>query len=240
LYSCLYEWLKEQNRNNVFIGTDQFFAWVPDQPLIRVSPDVYLLNDPPQILPDSWQTWLPGHNPPCLAFEIVSKGNWRKDYQDIQQKYAQLGVEELVIFDPIIAANRNLKTKKRSALQLFRRTTDGSFRKIYAGNNSIYCQELGAWLVIVEKFLRISRNQAGTNLVPTVEESEERERVAKELALKAKEKERNAKEKERKAKEKERKAKEQEQLARQNAERLLVEAQAEITRLKRLLGQNNT
>ena len=224
LLSCICEWAAEQNWDDVFIGADQFFAWVPEHPLVRISPDVYLLDHPLKPLPGSWQMWLPGHRPPRLAFEIVSEGNWRKDYQDIPKKYAQLGTKELVIFDPEAAAGRTKKIYQRFSLQIFRRAANGLFNKIYSGLGPVHCEELNAWLVSVEEdkqaYLRIARNAEGTDLVPTTVESKEREMVFKEQ--------------ERVAKEQERMFKEQEQLARKEAERLLAEALMEIEKLKQV------
>ncbi|HEU4534400.1 MAG TPA: Uma2 family endonuclease, partial [Polyangiaceae bacterium] len=45
--SSLGELAAQQGWQNVFLAGDNFFAWVREHPLVRVSPDVYLLDDPP-------------------------------------------------------------------------------------------------------------------------------------------------------------------------------------------------
>src|SRR5512145_2030031 len=94
---------------NVLVGVDAFFSWLETEPLVRVSPDVYLLDDPPSPpWPRSWQVWQskPGAariHPPRFALEVVSPESWRKDYDDNPPKYALLGAGELLIYDPEVA-----------------------------------------------------------------------------------------------------------------------------------------
>lgn len=62
------------------------------EPNVRVSPDAYLLDDPPpRPRPRMWQTWRAGHLPPRFALEVASPENWRKDYEDNPPKYSLLG-----------------------------------------------------------------------------------------------------------------------------------------------------
>lgn len=210
LLSYLTQLAKERKWQNVFIGADQFFAWVENEPLVRVSPDVYLLDDPPpRPFPDSWQTWLPGHKPPRLAFEIVSK-----DYNQAPAKYAQLGTQELIIFDPQAVITSKL-SRKRVVLQIFRRAVDSGFIQVYQGTGPARSEELDAWLVVkrdaMTASLGIARNAAGTDLVLSTEQILEQEAQARQQADQVQA---------------------QERLARQQAERLLAEAVAELQRLK--------
>lgn len=180
LRSVLRQLARERGWSTVYVGADQFFAWVQEEPLVRVSPDVYLLDDPPAPpLPASWQTWKPGHRPPRFAVEIVSGDErhperWRKDYDEAPQKYAQLGTTELVIFDPEVALGR-VSTRERVALQVFRREVDGGFLRTYVGSGPVESIELGARLVVVTDGavarLRIARAETG-ELVPTAEEAQ--------------------------------------------------------------------
>jgi len=200
---------RERGWQDVHIGADQFFAWVEHEPLVRVSPDVYVLDHPPpRPLPPSWQTWLPGHWPPRLAFEIVSGETWRKDYHDSPEKYAQLGTRELVVFDPEAAAGRNTSAE-RVALQVFRREADSGFARVYRGAGPARSDELEAWLVVLREgeaaILGVSRDAEGRDLVPTLEQARERAELARE----------------------------QERAAREQAERRLAAALAELERIKR-------
>jgi hypothetical protein len=119
-----------------------------------------------------WQTWLPGHEPPRWALEIVSD-DWKKDYEDNPPKYAQLGTRELVIFDPYAAElgpNGN-GSQARTPLQVYRRGADGAFVRVHRGNGPAHSEEIGAWLVVRREGgvadLRIARDAAGADLVPT-------------------------------------------------------------------------
>jgi Uma2 family endonuclease len=188
LLSSLGELAFERGWQNVYWSGDNFFAWVPSEPLVRVSPDAYLMDDaPPPPRPKSWQTWLPGHKAPRWAVEVVSEA-WRKDYDDNPPKYAQLGVKELVIFDPE-ARESARQQKERVPLQLYRRGDDGAFVRAYRGDGPVFCEQIGAWLVIVPDGaaarLRIARDAAGKDIVPTAAErarAEEKARRAEEKA----------------------------------------------------------
>ena len=155
-----------------YVGQDAFFAWLPDHPLVRVSPDIYLLPaEPPRPLPGSFQTWRPGHEPPLFAVEVVSD-DWKKDYELNPQKYALLGVQELVIFDPRPAAAK--PGGARTPLQVYRRTEDGAFACTHRGTGPVALQTVPADLVIVEtprgRRLRLARQG---KLLPTTREREE-------------------------------------------------------------------
>lgn len=196
LRSALRELAGERGWSRVFVGSDQFFAWVPEEPQVRVSPDVYLLDDPPAPpMPASWQTWREGHRPPRFAVEIVSGDaehpeRWRKDYDQAPQKYAQLGTRELVIFDPEAALGR-ARDHQRAALQVYRRQADGAFMRFYCGSGPFASHELAAFLVVATgdgvARLRIARDAQGLDLVPTAAEARDEARRALDAERRARE-----------------------------------------------------
>lgn len=166
----------ERQWKDVFFSGDQFFAWRQDEPFVRVSPDIYMLDHPPSPpFPPMWETWRPGHSPPRFAVEIVSL-DWKKDYEQAPAKYAQLGTKELVIFDPEIALNQ-VKHELRFPLQVYRRDEDGVFARSYAGSGPAYSEQLNAWLVVYQKNgsvrLRLARDALGLDLIPTIAEQKE-------------------------------------------------------------------
>jgi Uma2 family endonuclease len=174
ILSTLAELADERGWADIFWASDSFFAWVRSEPLVRVSPDVYLMDGPPpEPRPRMWQTWLPGHRPPRWAVEIVSE-DWRKDYEDAPLKYAQLGARELVIFDPD-AARSPERRSSRAPLTLYRRSADGAFVRVYSGQGPVWSEEIGAALVAKPMgavvHLVIARDAAGQDLVPTSEEA---------------------------------------------------------------------
>jgi Uma2 family endonuclease len=157
---------------NVFIGSDQFFQWVKAHPQVQVSPDFYLLDDPPDPahpLPKSWQTWLPGIHPPRFAVEVVSDQP-RTDHDDAPERYSSLGTSELVIFDP----KGERRRPKRGVITLYRRSAEGAFVETYAGPGPAWSKELDCWLVVTgrgeKRRLRLARDARGDDLVPTTEE----------------------------------------------------------------------
>ena len=170
LLSAMAELARERGWARTLVAGDQFFAWVRHEPQVRISPDVYLLDDPPPPpYPAMWRTWLPGQAAPRFAIEVVSD-DWAKDYILAPRKYAQLGTRELVVFDPDAA-----RRTRRVALQLFRRDpTTGALVCVAAGAAPVHSEELDAWLVVQQNpggdRLRIARDPAGRDLVPTTEE----------------------------------------------------------------------
>ncbi|HEX2570966.1 MAG TPA: Uma2 family endonuclease [Polyangia bacterium] len=194
LLSCLSEWAREQGWSRRYCGSNQFFAWIEREPLVRVSPDVYVIDDPPEPpLPRMWQTWLPGHRPPRFAVEVVSE-DWKKDYEENPLKYAQLGVRELVIFDPEALSLKS--PGERVAMQLYRRGEDGAFVRTHAGAGPVYSEELGAYLVVRKEGavarLRLARDPGGAALVPTVDEARQREAEARQREAEARQREAEA------------------------------------------------
>jgi Uma2 family endonuclease len=170
---------EELGWNEAYVDFDQFFGWVPSEPLVRISPDAFVLRDPPPFpLPASWQVWRHGHHAPTFALEVVSQ-DWRKDYHEIPQKYAHLGVEELVIYDPA-AADRQTRVEERVPIQLYWRAPDGLFVCRYTGEGPVESSVLGVHLVIVRtetwSFLRLAYDPEGRHLVPTEVERAENAR----------------------------------------------------------------
>jgi len=169
---------EELGLSEAFIGTDAFIAWVESEPLVRVSPDVYLMPRRPDPVPASFQLWRPGHEPPILAVEIVS-ADWKKDYEGAPQKYAQLGCAELVIFDPD-AVDREPPRPDRHPIQVYRRSPDGLFLCVHAGPEPAWIDRLQAWGVVrhtdLAPLLRLAYDRTGRELVPTPVERAARER----------------------------------------------------------------
>lgn len=152
------------------VGSDAFFAWVPAHPLVRISPDLYLLDSQVEPLPASFQMWKPGHVPPLFALEVVSE-DWRKDYDENPKKYAQLGAKELVIFDPDAAGESRAARGQRVPLQVFRRNSEGFLCRVYAGPGPVWSETLGLLFFIAnlgqgrDVRLRFAYDREGRNWV---------------------------------------------------------------------------
>ncbi|MGB0680932.1 MAG: Uma2 family endonuclease, partial [Polyangiales bacterium] len=188
LISCIEELGRERGWQDWLCAGDQFFAWMREEPLVRISPDVYILDHPPlPPEPASWQTWMPGHHAPSFAVEVVSE-NWRKDYVEGPKKYAALGCPELVIFDP--EAMCGPVSPARVPLQVWRQTgAPGSLEQVHAGSGPDYAQRLDAWLVPVHQGgrtrLRLAYDAHGKLWVPTSAEASKRAERAQQQAEQA-------------------------------------------------------
>ena len=181
----------ERGWSDVNISSDQFFAWMPEEPLVRVSPDVYVQTiAPPTPAPGMWETWRPEHPPPAFAVEVVSAhpsrpSDWRKDYDHNPAKYAQLGARELVIFDPDALTGR-AREAQRVPLQAYRREPDGSFVRYHHGPGPLRSDVLDIWIVAQRLGdagrMRLARDAEGRTLVPTLAEARDEERRARAAA----------------------------------------------------------
>ena len=161
---------------NVRVGKDEFYAWVKKHPLVRISPDTFVMDDPPEgRRPRIWQTWRAGVNPPRFALEVVSDNSPRKDLVDGPAKYRQLKTLELVIFDQTIAQGGHPRSK-RVPLEVWRRTPAGRFQRVHRGSAPAWSEQLQSWLVVTfdatgAAILRLARDEQGATLVPTAVEA---------------------------------------------------------------------
>jgi len=187
-------------------GADQFIYWEEGNPARRLAPDIYVLpNVDPNVALRSWRTWETGIVP-SFVVEVASD-DFEKDYDDNPALYAELGVRELVVFDP----HAKLSSRgRRVRWQVFRRIARrGLVRVEVSQGDRVRSKVLGAWLRAVGEGdavrLRVALGAHGDDIYPTEAEAE------------------------RAAKEQERAAKEQERAARRVAE-------AEVARLRALLA----
>jgi Uma2 family endonuclease len=225
LFSCLRKLLEEQNRD-WFVNYEQKMNLDPHDQRVGVCPDIYVLPCQPQD-PNfaEWPAYLPGIPVPVFALEAVSPSNWEKDYTQSPQKYAKLGVEELLLFDEPAMEGKS-PASDPYVLQLYRKEKGGVLRRVYAGEGPVYSAVLGAWFRTVGNKLTVTRDEGGTSIVFTYEETErwwgklEEEREGrKEAEAKAK--------RERKARERAERQARQEALAREAAEQAKRKAEEE-------------
>jgi Uma2 family endonuclease len=82
------------------VGCDQFVYWNAADPKRKLSPDVFVRLGAPQTTFGSWKTWEQG-GVPDLAVEIVSPNEGDGvPWEEKLARYQELGVAELVRFDP--------------------------------------------------------------------------------------------------------------------------------------------
>ncbi len=170
-----------------FVGADQFVYYKQFHPSKVVAPDLYVL---PGVAPGrrfkSWKTWKTGVVP-SLAVEVVTSDDVEKDYREAPERYAELGVDELVVFDPDFA-----QSDERCRWQRFRKLQKRGFVRVESTNaDRIRSRTLGCFLRVVGEGdaarVRLGTGPTGETLVPTEAEAEraakEQERGAKEEAL---------------------------------------------------------
>jgi Putative restriction endonuclease len=165
-----------------FVGADQYVGLDPHDPRSVVAPDVYVL---PGVVPgedfDFWRVWQTGIVP-SFALEIVSSRKG-KDYVDAPQRYAALGVRELVILDPRYKRRRGVGFQ----WQVYRLHAKRGFVRVDATNEDrVRSSVLGCWLRAVgtgkNLRLRLAADPAGEALVPTAAEAAQTALVAERTA----------------------------------------------------------
>ena len=167
------------------VGANQFIYWAPGHPTKRIAPDVYVLPGiDPGLAVASWKSWETGVVP-SFVLEVASD-DYTKDYEDNPVLYDELGVKELVIFDP---SARPGSRSQRVRWQIYRRVRGrGLVRVDVSQSDRVRSKLLGAWLRVVGSGdalrVRLALGSHGDELFPTEAEAEraekERERAEKE------------------------------------------------------------
>lgn len=185
LFRMLVERYLRERGTPTFVGADQFIYWEQHNPTKVVAPDVYVL---PGFAPGArvkcLKTWEAGVVP-SFALEIVSSNDVDKDYRTAPARYAELGVQELVVFDPDFRDHDD-----RLRIQLFRRLPRRGLIRIEATNEDrVRSRVLGAWLRAVgsdeQVRLRLATGSRGDDLFPTEAEAERAGREAAEAELRS-------------------------------------------------------
>ncbi len=162
-----------------YVGTDQFIYWVQHAPTISVAPDVYVMPGlSPDLRPRSWKLWEAGVVP-TFALEVMAAENTAKDRVLSPRRYNELGVRELIVFDPY--AERRRAPVRFSA---YRREGKGELELAETNNGDrIRSTELGIYIRVVgeedDPRLRIGTGPKGRILFPT-EAEEQANRVVQE------------------------------------------------------------
>lgn len=179
-------WLARRGKPT-FVGEDQFLYYEQFHPEKVVAPDLYVL---PGVKPGrrirSWKVWKTGVVP-SFALEVVSSSEPEKDYHEVLARYAELGVSELVVFDP----DHHL-ADDRVCWKRYRTLKKRGFALVESSDaDRVRSRVLGCFLRVVghgdDARLRVGIGPAGDELFPTEAEAEraakEAERAAKEQAL---------------------------------------------------------
>lgn len=105
LRTLLWQFLKLAFADSSLIGCDQFVYWDAANPRLCLAPDAFVRRGGPDELFGSWKVWERGA--PHVAIEIISDHDARdRNWAGKLQAYRQLGVRELVRFDPEAASGK--------------------------------------------------------------------------------------------------------------------------------------
>ena len=104
LRTTLFQVAKLAFAERASIGSDQLVYWNAADPYRCLAPDLFIRLGVPDSLFDTWKTWERGA--PDVAVEIVSDSDASElAWEDRLHRYRELGIEELVRFDPIAPAD---------------------------------------------------------------------------------------------------------------------------------------
>lgn len=107
------------------VGSEHFVYWNAREPKRCLSPDVFVKLGVPETWYRSWKTWQQG-GAPELAVEIVScEREEEPKWEEKLARYHELGVRELVRFEPEVDAGRRIRVWDRVDDDLVERDVEG-------------------------------------------------------------------------------------------------------------------
>lgn len=214
LRTALYQFLKRELAPQASIGCSQFVYYDPTTAKKRLAPDAFVKLDVLHTTFPCWKTWLRGA--PDVAVEVVSDSDEGDEAWETKiERYRAAGIGEVVRFDPD-DAERPLRVWDHIDGDLVERARpdDGVFECV--------CLEL-FWVVIPHpafvRMLRLSRDRAGRDLLPTPDEAEQLEARARQEESRRRREAELAQQREARAREQADLARQQEARAREQAER---------------------
>ena len=229
-----------RKQTDVYVAGDIYWYMDEQQPNLRASPDVMVAFGVPKEERASYKQWEENNVAPQVVFEVLSKGNTKREMKDKLALYERYGVQEYYLYNPL---NNQFYAWLRDA------TLDKLCIELVMPD--VVSPLLGIRLEIQSDTLRIYRPQ-GKEFVTFVQQDEinealeaelEQERFEKEQALQMLEQERSEKEQERSGKEQALQMFEQERLEKikaQKSEQAALEeerkAQLESEELRKLLA----
>jgi Uma2 family endonuclease len=159
------------------VGSEQFLYWNAADSTRCLAPDAVVRLGVPDALFKTWKTWEEG-GVPDLAVEIVSESD-RRSWSDKFADYRELGVKELIRFDP--------SAPEGGRLQVWDRVSEDLVERAIAGDRTP-CLTLGLnWVVhpVESQPIGLRLADDGGRLLETPEEASERGRIEAETRAQA-------------------------------------------------------
>ena len=173
----LYQLLRFLFGESCSVGSDQFVYWRASDPKTCLAPDAFVKLGTKDANFDTWKTWERGT--PELAVEIVSDSD-RAQWDDKLERYRDVGVRELVRFDPEADGATRLRIWDRVDEDLVERalTTEGADSFVLDGHFWVVSDVEGG------PGLRLAEDAAGQKLLASpLEAKEARAQAAEERVL---------------------------------------------------------
>jgi Uma2 family endonuclease len=153
------------------VGSSQFFYWVKYDPTHSFAPDLYVLPGVSQsVLIGVWKVW-ERKVVPSFVLEVVDGEDERdaeREYLRAPLRCTELGVRELVIFDPFPGP-------RRFTFQVYRWDVDSLVRVEETQRDRVWSNELGCFIRAVgtgmQVRLRLGVGANGDDLFPTAQEA---------------------------------------------------------------------
>ncbi|HKQ70473.1 MAG TPA: Uma2 family endonuclease [Polyangiaceae bacterium] len=163
------------------IGSEQFVYWNARDPRRCLAPDVFVRLGVPDSTFDTWKTWERG-GAPELAVEIVSRSDAPDEpWDDKLERYHELGVRELVRFDPKAPEGARIRVWDRVQEDLVEREVEGDSTP----STTLRLYWVVAPIEGLEVGLRLAEDVEGTKLLLSRTETEAQARQAEAQARQA-------------------------------------------------------
>jgi hypothetical protein len=190
LRTALFELVRLGLGDRVMVGTEQFVYYDASDPRRCLAPDLMVWVGAPDEIFGTWKVWERGA--PHVAVEIVSPadkppGPWHKKLE----RYVQCGIQEVVRFDPVA---------KDGQLRIWDRVEGDLVERDLSSPSGYLCDALGLYWCLIDDpkcglMLRLARDSAGRELLPTpVEAQEQAEARAHQAEVQAREAEQRIRE----------------------------------------------
>jgi len=149
------------DRADIYISGNLMLYYEEGNPGAVVSPDVFVVKGVPKQERRVYKLWEEGQ-PPAVVFEITSRSTRLEDRGMKRQLFAELGVREYFLFDP-------LSEYLRPLLQGFRLADDELAPFDPEASGALISQELGLRLQRDGTYLRLSDLASGQALLRPAE-----------------------------------------------------------------------
>lgn len=164
LRTALWQLLEREHARRHTVGSDQFVYFNARDPRRCCAPDVYVKLGVHVADVPTWKVWERGA--PELAIEITSPSDAERwAWAEKLERYHELGVRELVRFDPDAPEGDRLHVWDRVEGDLVEREVEG---------DRTPCLALGLWWIVGRvgdyPAPRLARDREGVELLPTPDE----------------------------------------------------------------------